>query len=107
MSGKNAAMRARPRRPARGRETTAAALCALLTTAVAWTVLLGTPLAGAWGLLLGAAVGLGLLVPLGRGRFELPVTLALWLGFVLLTFAPGWLVVGYIRYLLTGEALGN
>jgi hypothetical protein len=44
---------------------------------------------------------------LGWGRFELPMMLALWLAFALLTFLPSLLVVGYIRYLLTGETLGN
>lgn len=84
------------------------ALCALLTTGLIWTAALGTPLSGTWALVIGVITGLGLLLLLGgRKRFELPLTLAFWLAFTLLTFVPGWLVVGYIRYLLTGEALGN
>jgi hypothetical protein len=42
--------------------------------------------------------------PIGR---PLPFMLAFAFAFVVLTWPPLWLAVGYGRYLLTGEALGD
>jgi hypothetical protein len=63
-----------------------------------------------WGLALGAVITVAIHVVLaGRGvaRGRLGAMLAFGFAFVLLTWPLMWLVVGYIRYLITGQTLGT
>lgn len=65
---------------------------------------------GYWGLVFGAAVTLGFAVAFARrstapGAFGLIA--AFGFAFVLLIWPLLWLLVGYARYLLTGETLGS
>lgn len=63
-----------------------------------------------WGLMIGAAVGVTLMWVLARrglsGRL-LGTMLGYGFAFVLLTWPLLWLVVGYVRFLITGRTLGN
>jgi hypothetical protein len=63
-----------------------------------------------WGLGLGAVITVAMLGVLARrevarGRFG--AMLAFGFAFLLLTWPLVWLVVGYIRYLITGRTLGT
>jgi hypothetical protein len=64
---------------------------------------------GPWGLVLGAAVGLLLMAAAARinptQRFQR--LLALGFGFVLLTWPVLWIVVGLVRFWITGDSLGS
>ena len=62
------------------------------------------------GLVIGLAATLIFIVALGRAaRAHPPFTVAAAYGFafVLLTWPLLWLIVGYIRYAITGESLGD
>jgi hypothetical protein len=63
-----------------------------------------------WGLALGAVITVAMLVVLARrgvARGQLGAMLAFGFAVVLLTWPLLWLVVGYIRYLITGQTLGT
>ncbi len=65
---------------------------------------------GLWGLLVGAAVVVLLTVAVGRraaGHDRLFAMVGYGMAFVLLTWPVLWVVVGYVRYLITGRALGD
>jgi hypothetical protein len=74
---------------------------------LAWvTVFTGLHL---WGLALGVTCSLLLMVVAARAassRPPLSVMMAYGLAFVLLTWPILWLIVGLVRYWITGEALG-
>jgi hypothetical protein len=61
-----------------------------------------------WGLIVGAAVTVALIGALAaRGHAVLGTMLGYGLAFALLTWPLLWLVVGYVRYLITGQTLGS
>lgn len=63
-----------------------------------------------WGLALGAVITVSMLVVVARrgvAHGRLGALLAFGFAFVLLTWPLLWLVVGYIRYLITGQTLGT
>jgi hypothetical protein len=63
-----------------------------------------------WGLALGVVITMAMLVVLahrGLAQGRLGAMLAFGLAFVLLTWPLLWLVVGYIRYVITGQTLGT
>ena len=63
-----------------------------------------------WGLALGAVITVTMLVVLAHRRVaqgRLGAMLAFGFAFVLLTWPLLWLVVGYIRYLITGQTLAT
>ncbi len=65
---------------------------------------------GLWGLPVGAAVGVLLMVAVGRrdaSQDRLFAMVGYGMAFVLLTWPVLWVVVGYVRYLITGQALGD
>jgi hypothetical protein len=65
---------------------------------------------GAWGLALGAAATMAIVAVLARSsmaRHPLGFMAGHGFAFVLLTWPVLWLVVGYARYVITGQALGN
>jgi hypothetical protein len=62
------------------------------------------------GLVLGAVITVAMLVVLARrraARGQLGAMLAFGFAFILLTWPLLWLVLGYIRYLITGQTLGT
>jgi hypothetical protein len=63
-----------------------------------------------WGLALGTVITVAMLVVLARrgvARGRLGAMLAFGFAFALLTWPLLWLVIGYIRYLITGQTLGT
>ncbi|HWX75573.1 MAG TPA: hypothetical protein VNZ05_09720 [Solirubrobacteraceae bacterium] len=83
-------------------------LSAVLAALLFWTAALAG--LGWWASLLGVIVGLSLLGLFPRRRrHPIPVGFmaGFWFAFALLAFPIGWIVVGSIRYLITGETLGQ
>jgi len=65
---------------------------------------------GVWGLVIGLAATLIVILTLpGRAKDDRPLSVmaAFGFAFVLLTWRLLWLLVGYIRYAITGETLGE
>ena len=65
---------------------------------------------GLWGLVIGLAATVIVLLAVARrasARRSLSVMVAFGFAFILLTWPLLWLLVGYIRYALTGESLGD
>jgi hypothetical protein len=83
-------------------------VAALLGGVIGWTATFSG--LGPWGLVIGLVgtvlVIFGLARP-PRARAPLSVPAAYAFAFILLTWPLLWLLVGYIRYVITGESLGD
>lgn len=65
---------------------------------------------GPWGLVLGLAVTavvVRVLAVRANGRPRVSLLAAYAFAFVLLTWPPLWLLVGFVRYAITGQSLGG
>ena len=65
---------------------------------------------GLWGLIIGLAATGTMLVPLAHDpsvRRSFSVMAVFGFAFILLTWPVLWLLIGYVRYAITGESLGD
>lgn len=65
---------------------------------------------GIWGLVIGLVATAIIVLAVGRRprpHSRLAALAAFGFAFILLTWPPLWLVVGYIRYVITGDSLGS
>jgi hypothetical protein len=85
-----------------------ALVAALLGGVVGWSAaFIGL---GLWGLVIGLAASVVSFLVLAsrvRAREPLAATAAYGVAFILLTWPLPWLVVGYVRYAITGQSLGD
>lgn len=81
---------------------------AVLGGAIGWIAVFSG--LGLWGLVIGLALTVIVILGLARrGRANAPLTVmaAYAFAFVLLTWPLLWLLIGYARYVISGESLGD
>ena len=82
-------------------------ICVVIGGLVGWTAAFSGM--GLWGLALGVVIAVAIITVLARREAttdRLGTVLTFGFGFMLLTWPLLWVAVGYVRYLITGDALG-